>query len=538
MKQTDLLQFVEVKKVVPSGLNPRTINEKSAGFTELVDSIRGQGVMVPVHVRRHPKDKGKLELLAGDRRLRACIKARRDRLPAINHGELSDEAAFEVTFAENFAREDLTPLEQGRAVATLLEKYKNDLEAVASKMGKSIKWVRQRQALGTKLIKRWKTALATNESFQDWTAGHLQLIASLPDAMQRQIFATYQYRHGPPHIQFLAKEIAQALQLLSKAPFDTAQSGCQRCQKRTSCQPGLFDDTLDPVALKKNDRCLDPVCWRRLVASALLVRFKSLKERHRNLVPIATDYLGPNIREEVEKNWPGLLTQYQWGQARKKDKGSVPGLIVQGRAAGTILWIKPAGSCRRTQARAAKGTPTPLAQRRIALAAKRGAQFLNDLCEVIEQKKVADLAVDDKTSAVMALADVFGVDDAHTQSSASTAPWKAFDKLLDAKPNEVRKSLWLSVRSVLVSNVAYSGPVTQTPKENIDAGKRLARLFNLNIAAMEKQIAEKLPEPKAWATLNADGTPKKKKDKAAAKQKKSAPKKKVKAKARKAKSAA
>ncbi|GAH78556.1 unnamed protein product, partial [marine sediment metagenome] len=104
--QTQIEQLVElpVTDILPSGNNPRIINEKDPGFIELIKSIRARGVVVPIHVRNHPKQKDKYELLAGERRLLAA-RANVPTIRAINHGVIDDDAAFEITFIENFARE-------------------------------------------------------------------------------------------------------------------------------------------------------------------------------------------------------------------------------------------------------------------------------------------------------------------------------------------------------------------------------------------------------------------------------------------------
>ena len=79
-----------VKQIVAGKDNPRTINTKSAAFAELVASVKARGVMTPVHVRAHPQLKDKYELLAGERRWRACRKAKVARINAIDHGAISD----------------------------------------------------------------------------------------------------------------------------------------------------------------------------------------------------------------------------------------------------------------------------------------------------------------------------------------------------------------------------------------------------------------------------------------------------------------
>ena len=122
-EQEACYKTLKVDDIEISKNNPRTINEKSDTFKELAESVRASGVIVPIHVRRHPKDAKGFELLAGERSLRACSVTGRDIIPALDHGTISDEKSFEITFAENFCREDMTVMEQGKAVQILLQKY-------------------------------------------------------------------------------------------------------------------------------------------------------------------------------------------------------------------------------------------------------------------------------------------------------------------------------------------------------------------------------------------------------------------------------
>ena len=111
---------LKITDCLPNPNNPRLLNEKSQEFADLAESIRAMGVIVPVHVRENPHREDKFELLAGDRRLAASLKAGKETIKAVSHGRLTDDEAFNITFAENFGREDLTPLEQGKAVLILM----------------------------------------------------------------------------------------------------------------------------------------------------------------------------------------------------------------------------------------------------------------------------------------------------------------------------------------------------------------------------------------------------------------------------------
>ncbi|MGB2809408.1 MAG: ParB/RepB/Spo0J family partition protein [Sedimentisphaerales bacterium] len=529
------VQFEELQVVdiIPSGDNPRTINERSEVFIELTESIKAQGVIVPVHVRIHPKQKSKFELLAGERRWLASVilvggtdsvKAEKATIPAINHGTINDEQAFEITFTENYAREDLTPIEQGRAVVTLLEKYKGDAEAVASKMGKSIKWVRQRQALGTKLSQKWKKALTEEISFQGWTASHLQRVAALPEPTQSELLEEYEYNEQPT-LKQLDAEIAEMLQLLSKAPFEASAAGCTKCPKRTSCQPGLFDDNLEPEALKKNDRCLDKSCWQQKTLAWLKEQFAAQKKELPGLVAITTEATNSIQDRMFNQTWGRFFENYLFNQAAKKDKGAMPGFIIHGKALGTVLWIKLKGTSAESSAKKATGKPTSLKERRQMLHNKRMARFLEVMIKEIKPdyenekndgKKVSDLVAPDKTTMVMALARIFGVVECYEHATLSYRgdkeilnAWETLEKLLAADLKTIRETLWNNIRPKLEQSLVYAGPITQTPPHRVTAAEKLAAIFGIDYKAMQQKITTEMPEPKSWTKLDADGTPKK-----------------------------
>ena len=541
------LEKLHLLSIDLSGDNPRFINEKSETFIELTESIKAQGVIVPVHVRIHPNKKGMFELLAGERRHRASAKAGIPLIPAVNHGKITDEQAFEITFTENYAREDLTPLEQGKAVVTLLEKYKDDVEAVASKMGKSIKWVRQRQALGTKLTEAWQKAF--NEADKDdnlkhWTASHLQRIAALPKPIQEEILTCYSY-NDLPTLKELDGHIAEILQLLSKAAFNTSAAGCVKCQKRTSCQPGLWDDTLEPEALKKNDRCLDSSCWKKKTNAWLKGEFETKKKELSGLVAITTEYPGYDGVQPLRQIWPDFIREYDFNQASKKTKGAMPGFIIYGKAMGTILWVKLRGSQSGSNTGKSAGKPTPLKERRQMLHNKRMARFLEEMKKVVAGKELSELVTPDKTAMLMSLAHIFGVHNcylhvtfSHHNDGSILTSWKNLEKLVAADLKTIRETLWENILPMLVQTLVYAGPVTQTPPPQVNAAEKIAAIFGIDYKVMQQKITTEMQESKSWAKLNADGTPKtaKKAKGKTAKKKKSAKSKQKKGEKKNAKS--
>ncbi len=101
---------------------------------ELADSIRASGVVQPLVVRSTPQ--GRYELIAGERRWRAARLAGLDRVPVVVR-ELTDAAALAVSLIENIQREDLSAVEEARALARLVEEFSLTHEEVAGRVGRS-----------------------------------------------------------------------------------------------------------------------------------------------------------------------------------------------------------------------------------------------------------------------------------------------------------------------------------------------------------------------------------------------------------------
>jgi ParB family chromosome partitioning protein len=105
-----------------------------ASLVALADSLRERGVLQPVLVR--PLPGGTYELIAGERRWRAAQLAGFDTIPALvrPHG---DAASLELALIENMAREDLSPVEEARACALLVEELGLTREAIGRRVGRS-----------------------------------------------------------------------------------------------------------------------------------------------------------------------------------------------------------------------------------------------------------------------------------------------------------------------------------------------------------------------------------------------------------------
>jgi ParB family chromosome partitioning protein len=122
---------VDINSIVPNPYQPRTTFNEEA-LADLVDSIRTQGVIQPVLVRRVDR---KYQLVAGERRWRAAKLAEKTSIPAIVI-EPTEQEMLEYALLENIQREDLNAIEEARAYQTLLQEFGLSQEEVAHRVGK------------------------------------------------------------------------------------------------------------------------------------------------------------------------------------------------------------------------------------------------------------------------------------------------------------------------------------------------------------------------------------------------------------------
>ena len=103
---------------------------------ELANSIKKNGIIQPIAVRPNRSEKGKYEIVAGERRWLAAQRAGLHNIP-VTILELSDVESLEVAIVENIQRDDLNPIEEARGYKRLSEEFKYDHESISKLMSKS-----------------------------------------------------------------------------------------------------------------------------------------------------------------------------------------------------------------------------------------------------------------------------------------------------------------------------------------------------------------------------------------------------------------
>jgi ParB family chromosome partitioning protein len=123
---------VRIDLIAPSPLQPRRSFDE-AKIEELAASIRNQGIIQPLVVRRK---ENRYELIAGERRWRAALKAGLSEVPAVIR-DASDNEALQLALVENLQREDLNAIEEASGYRRLQDEFHWSQEEMADKVGKS-----------------------------------------------------------------------------------------------------------------------------------------------------------------------------------------------------------------------------------------------------------------------------------------------------------------------------------------------------------------------------------------------------------------
>ncbi|MBI1961273.1 MAG: ParB/RepB/Spo0J family partition protein [Candidatus Sungbacteria bacterium] len=137
---------IPVDKIQPNPHQPRQhFSEES--LDELGASIREKGVLQPITVRDISADGVEAyELIAGERRWRSCERIGRMTIPSMVV-EVDDDDAVDLALIENMQREDLTPMEEARGLASLLDRCLGNKSEVERRIKKSMTYITDRLVL-------------------------------------------------------------------------------------------------------------------------------------------------------------------------------------------------------------------------------------------------------------------------------------------------------------------------------------------------------------------------------------------------------
>lgn len=168
---------IPIDDIRPNSFQPR-IRFDDRHLAELAASIRLAGLMQPVVVRA--VEGGKFELIAGERRWRACRMAGMDAVPAIVR-QADDRNSAELALIENVQRTDLNPIERANAFRALMGKFSMTQSEVADRVG-----------LDRSSVANLLRLLELPEDIRNMivdgalSAGHGKMLASVSDDIERR----------------------------------------------------------------------------------------------------------------------------------------------------------------------------------------------------------------------------------------------------------------------------------------------------------------------------------------------------------------
>ncbi|NLV15606.1 MAG: ParB/RepB/Spo0J family partition protein [Syntrophomonadaceae bacterium] len=130
-------QQVSISRIVVRGDQPRK-NFNQDALEEMAASIKEHGILQPLLVR--PLEDGQYELIAGERRLRAAVRAGLEQVPVMVK-PMDDSMAREAAMIENLQREDLNPIEEALAFREMMDRYRYTQEELARRLSKSRSYI-------------------------------------------------------------------------------------------------------------------------------------------------------------------------------------------------------------------------------------------------------------------------------------------------------------------------------------------------------------------------------------------------------------
>jgi len=205
---------LSLDNMVAGVYQPRTRMDEGALY-ELAESIKAQGIMQPILVRRLSTgaNTGKYEIIAGERRFRAAKLAGLSEVPVLVR-DVPDQAAAAMALIENIQREDLNPLEEAQGLQRLIKEFGLTHEDAAQAVGRS-------RSAASNLLRLLNLADAVQTMLMagDLDMGHARALLSLDKAAQitaaNQISAK---KLSVREAESLAKKIGAEFALVSQKP--------------------------------------------------------------------------------------------------------------------------------------------------------------------------------------------------------------------------------------------------------------------------------------------------------------------------------
>ncbi len=320
------LKNIKVDEINETKTNPRGNDFEDKDFDELTKSIEEKGVLMPILVR--PIKKGKFEVVAGSRRLKAAKKIGLKEIP-VKVLEMTDVEVMEAQIVENLQRQDVHPLDEGEAYRKLIEEAKYEISAVAAKVAKSESYVKQRLFL-TNLKWRAVKAYGTGKI----NDGHAVLIARLSENDQKSALRETLNRWNEV---MTVKELKEWIENniyseIAFQPWLKSKEAMEAVGECKYCKPNS-ESLFGPV---KEGACTDLKCWK-----IKMKKYFDWKVKVGKLKRISSEY------GQASKGILSLSDYVKVGREKEDRCDSImKAIIVEGSGLGKIIDICKNPKCK------------------------------------------------------------------------------------------------------------------------------------------------------------------------------------------------
>ena len=181
-KNENVINLLKISQVDPKGDQPRKFFDKTS-LEELAESIKENGLLQPILVREYGE--GRYQIIAGERRYRACRLAGLTEIPSIILDK-SDADTAQIALIENIQREDLNPIEEAMAYRSLQTEYGMTQEVLSFKVGKS------RSAIANSMrLLDLPEEILNMVALRELSAGHARTLLGVKDKEAMLVLAQY-----------------------------------------------------------------------------------------------------------------------------------------------------------------------------------------------------------------------------------------------------------------------------------------------------------------------------------------------------------
>lgn len=490
--------LIDCDKILPSEMNKR--RKKNENIDGLTDSIKSQGLLQPIHIRKHPSKEGMFEIVTGERRHRACSRLFKQ-IPAVVR-ELTDQEAHEIRIVENLQREDLTPLEEAENITDLISMGK-ETQDIADRLGRPEGWVVRRAKLvnlSPAMIKAFENEKCPVSTYG---ASHLEVVARFPHEIQDEILENHLLRHCEPMTISEIQDICDKnfLFKLSMAPWmkqesegivlETGNPMCIKCQNRTSAQMNLFGEIESKASKRDPDRCIDATCYRQKMKAYIEQKAASQRAANPDIVLLDKGRHGSSILPDSHQLKQGSVKDYEvMTNVKKTDPKAKLALIIDGPGAGQMTWVKPYDSSKKLE-----GTEKTMAQKRKELEKRRTNKLTTKVIDLLhklfDDPSELDLDAEDLIVLCIRLITRFG----------AFKLWKKIDEMeyrdewktseTSDKPEDLLRCILPVIRKELRGDQQSMEP---DPKK----AEQVCKWFQIDHKVLRKQVEEEVPVPKSW----------------------------------------